>query len=323
MTCIDAFKNLNIVSKNNTIQISPCCISPVQQVSKIDFYNNDYLVQVRQAWQRNRSHPACQACDRAGDTSRRTGSNTWYRDNGLYNHQVELIRLDYWTGDTCNLRCVICGPDNSSAWAKELALPLLERHRSSNTVWKTLDLSKLKYIHFNGGEPLLSKEHVEFLEAIPAKDQVHINYNTNGTVLPSKKLLELWARFRLVQLDFSIDDIGDRFEYQRFPASWTEVTRNLQWYIDTSPVNCMFAVNTTVGILNYANLSNLNSWLKSNFNANRVTDPIEYRTQPAMGLFALNSNKTLTGKMSQFLDECDTRRGTDWRKTFPELANSV
>jgi len=90
-----------------------------------------------------------------------------------------------------------------------------------------------------------------------------------------------------------------------------------------SPVNCMFAVNTTVGILNYSNLSNLNSWLKSNFNANRVTDPIEHRTQPAMGLFALNFSKKLTNEMSQFLDKLDIRRNTNWRKTFPELANSV
>jgi MoaA/NifB/PqqE/SkfB family radical SAM enzyme len=212
---------------------------------------------------------------------------------------------------------VICGPGNSSAWKEELKIPLIERKNTVNYTWQDFEISKLKFIHFNGGEPLLSKEHMEFLQAIPNKSQVHLNYNTNGTILPTDRLLKLWEQFKLVQIDFSIDDIEDRFEYQRYPANWDRVKDNLQWYVDNSPVNCMFAVNTTVSILNQANLENLSAWLKSNFYVNRVTDPIEHRQQSAFGIFALDyTDKSV---VVEFLNACDQRRGTNWRTIFPEL----
>ena len=320
-TCIDAFKNLNIVTENNTLALSPCCYSPPTVTKNIDFTNNEYLLQVRNSWNNGIFPAACNSCQKEevqGNRSRRIASNEWYQDNGHNNTITELIRLDYWTGDLCNLRCATCGPHNSSAWKEELKLSI--KKPSINRFWQDIDLSKLRFIHFNGGEPLLSKEHVEFLKEIPKKQLVHLNYNTNGTILPSAELLSLWDQFKIVQLDFSIDDIEERFEYIRYPASWDKVSKNLKWYVDNSPVNCMFAVNTTVSILNYFNLTNLNSWLTNNFNSNRLGDIIDHRQQPALRLFALNSNKSLTEPMVKFLDDCDLRRNTNWQKTFPELS---
>lgn len=307
--CLDVYKNLNIQIVDQSVSVSPCCLYPSTQTSTIDFLTNPLLVSVRQQWDNDIIPVSCQGC------TRHEGSNQWYSDNGYTDTSVELIRLDYWTGDTCNLRCAICSPQYSSAWKQELGIPITERRPTVNYGWKTLDLSLLRFIHFNGGEPLLSKEHVKFLEAIPIKSQVHINYNTNGTIKPSTQLLELWKEFKLVQIDFSIDDIGQRFEYQRYPAKWNEVTETLQWYIDYAPVNCMFAVNTTVSILNKHNLTNLNSWLSANFASNRVTDPIEHRQQAASGILS-----EFTPAAAEYLDACDRRRGTNWRTTFPELA---
>jgi molybdenum cofactor biosynthesis enzyme MoaA len=245
------------------------------------------------------------------------GSNKWYSDNGLNNTTVELVRLDYWTGDTCNLRCAICGPFNSSAWRQELNMPV--QKVSNNHFWTTMDLSTLKFVHFNGGEPLLSKEHVMFLESIPDKSKVQITYNTNGTIRAPQSLMQIWEKFKLVKLDFSIDDVGERFEYQRYPANWLEVSENLQWYIDNSPTNCMFSVNTTVSILNAGNLDNLATWLTANFSKNRLADVIEHKTQKANGLFAVETEDAKAPYIVAFLDMCDQRRGTDWKKTFPEL----
>lgn len=313
--CLDVYKNLNIEINKDQVALSPCCLFPEEQTDKIDFYTNPLLKSVRQQWNQNIIPNDCQGC------YRKENSNQWYIDNGYNNTTVELIRLDYWIGNICNLRCAICSPYFSSAWGEELKIPIAERNNTTNYAWKDLDLTQLKFIHFNGGEPLLSKEHVEFLKAIPTKSQVHLNYNTNGTILPSEKLLELWSQFKLVQLDFSIDDIGDRFEYQRYPAKWNEVVKNLQWFIDHSPVNCMFAVNTTVSILNQSNLPQLTTWLVKNFYSNRVTDSIEYRQQLATGIFSVDSTDKKT--VVNFLDKCDQRRGTDWRKTFPELVDKL
>ena len=323
--CIDAFKSLNIADYNGSIFVSPCCISPTVKSKITDFKNIQYLKDIRNSWTVQEVFPApCNACrvaESAGIGSRRLGANQWYEDNGYDNSEVELIRLDYWVGDTCNLRCAICGPENSSAWKQELNVPSKLKKSVTNHFWKTMDLTTLRWVHFNGGEPLLSKTHVEFLQALPNKDQIHINYNTNATILPDQTLLDLWQQFKLVQVDFSIDDVEQRFEYQRYPANWKQVTNNLQWYIDNAPHNCMFAVNTTVSILNHANLDKLNLWLTNNFYVSRFTDPIAHRQQFAIELFALDGATERIHQIKQFLESCDARRGTDWRATFPELVD--
>ena len=55
---------------------------------------------------------------------------------------------------------------------------------------------------------------------------IELHYNTNGTTWP--KETELWQHFRSINLSFSIDGIGERFEYMRFPAKWDEVCVNMQ-----------------------------------------------------------------------------------------------
>ena len=321
-TCRDAFKNLNIAINQGAISISPCCLVPTVKTKSINFQDNQYLLQIRHRWSESDFPPECASCqelESKGYTSRRQGANNWYKDHGHDNNQVELVRLDYWVGDTCNLRCAICGPNFSSAWKQELNVSPKLKQSVSNQFWKQIDLKRLRFVHFNGGEPLLSKQHVEFLHALPNKNLIHLNYNTNGTILPSDELQNLWQQFRLVQLDFSIDDIDQRFEYQRYPANWSEVKKNLQWFIETAPHNCMFAVNTSVGLLNHANLPNLTAWLKENFYVSRFTDPVEHRQQLVQGLFELEGFQQRRAQIVRFLDACDRRRGTDWRKTFPEL----
>jgi sulfatase maturation enzyme AslB (radical SAM superfamily) len=322
MTCIDIFKNINIVVRRNELALSPCCVSQTRSTNVVDFVNNEYLVELRNEMNQGQLPLACSICKRAEDAglaSRRQASNSWYTNRGLDNNTVELVRMDYWTGDTCNLACVICGPRNSSTWKQEVGWPTKLKKLVNNQYWKTLDLSKIRFIHFNGGEPLLSKEHVKFLHAIENKAQVHLNYNTNGTILPDDELLSLWEQFQLVQLDFSIDDIEERFEYQRYPATWDQVTFNLRWYIDNAPHNCMFAINTSVGILNHSNLQSLAAWLQTNFHTSRFTDPIEHRQQLTMGIFALQDADKRKSRIITTLDQIDQRRGPNWRVTFPEL----
>ena len=324
MICVDIFKNINILAIQGELSVSPCCISPTQATETIDFDNNQYLCNIREQATAGKFPTACASCKNAEDNgliSRRQGSNSWYKENNLYNDTVELVRVDYWTGDTCNLACVICGPATSSTWKQELGWPTELKKSTSNQFWKTIDLSKLKFIHFNGGEPLLNKEHIKLLQAIEHKEQVHLTYNTNGTILPSSELMELWTQFKLVQLDFSIDDIGERFEYQRYPAKWDQVSANLQWYIDHAPHNCMFATNTSVGVLNHSNLPQLTQWLQTNFHTTRFTDPIEHRQQLTIGPFALKDADKRKSKIAAILDSIDQRRGTNWRATFPELSN--
>lgn len=319
--CIDAFKNLNIVNYGNKLSLSPCCVSPPEPADTIDFYNNQYLKQIRKDWSEGKFPPACSECqsmEKLTGSSRRIHSNSWYQDHGHFNNSVEMLRLDYWTGDQCNLACAICGPDSSSVWKQELKLKTPLKKSVVNKFWKTLDLTQLKFVHFNGGEPLLSKEHMIFLQSMPNKKQVQLNYNTNGTVLPTAQLIELWEQFDLIKLDFSIDDIGARFNYQRYPADWDQVSNNLQWFLNQSPHNCMFAVNTSVGVLNYYTIAELDQWINQNFYISRVKDPIEHRKQRVFGVLSMDNVRD-PQKIQDYLDSLDSRRKTNWKSTFPEL----
>jgi sulfatase maturation enzyme AslB (radical SAM superfamily) len=321
--CLDAFKNIYIESQNNHLNIAPCCVSEPIKVSKIDFYNSNFK-KIRDQWTNNQYPPECGYCKNAEDNdlgSRRQGSNNWYADNGIRDSTVELIRIDYWVGDTCNLACLICGPHNSSKWKQEKSIPIKEVAANINKSWNNLDLNNLKFIHFNGGEPLLSKEHILFLAEIPDPAQVHLNYNTNGTILPSDNLIKLWEKFKLVQIDFSIDDIEERFEIQRYPASWNNVVSNLKWFYNYSPVNCMFSINTTISILNQSNINNIKSWVQDNFPYNRLQDPVEHRFQFAVGLFDIHNSDSQ--EIVKFLDELDLKRHTNWRKMLPDVAKIV
>ena len=85
----------------------------------------------------------------------------------------------------------------------------------------------------------------------------------------------------------------------------------------------MFAVNTTVSILNKSNINNLNEWLQNNFFVSRVGDVIQHRTQPAAGLFAVETMNKNRQKILNFLTACDERRGTSWLETFPELIDLI
>ena len=320
--CLDAYKNLYIEGRQGNLSISPCCLITTRPVDKIDFYNNSYLVETRKIWNLEKFPDTCSACKQSEEQtgqSRRLSSNTWYEQNGIFDESIELVRIDYWTGDLCNLRCAICGPKFSSAWKEELGLPLEQKKVVVNDTWKNLNLSTIKYIHFNGGEPLLSKEHVQFLQSIPDKTKVKLFYNTNVTILPKDGLLELWSQFNLAQIDFSIDDLGDRFEYQRFPAKWNDIVKNLQYFRDNCPVNCIFGINTSLGILNYHNYKNLLAWLKSNFSTNRVTDPVEYRTQQTFGILRMDNVNQRKTQIVEYLNKLDLSRGTNWKITFPEL----
>ena len=150
-------------------------------------------------------------------------------------------------------------------------------------------LKNIKNLHFNGGgDPLMSSNHINLLneiKKIKGLSNVRVFYNTNATHRASCELLELWQECRLIELYFSIDDVGDRFNYQRSRADWNAVVNNLTWYKDNMPHNHMFNINCTWSSLNLYYLPELVDWYQSNFLTNRYGDPVNLIFQRAIGKF--------------------------------------
>ena len=60
----------------------------------------------------------------------------------------------------------------------------------------------LKQVYFAGGEPLMIKEHKQFIEEIIRQgyqDKILLRYNSNG-ILVDEDLIDLWSKFKKVSL---------------------------------------------------------------------------------------------------------------------------
>lgn len=230
----------------------PCCLysESIPNVSVHDGYSihdaqhSDYMKSLRQQFLNGEKPTGCNMCWQEeivfGRMSKRKATFVKLKDVKIdYNEKdVIPIFLDLKLGNICNLKCRICGSWSSSKWAQEeidiangdnpLASAQLRKGqwpRRISSWWEALEdaLEHIEYLEFTGGEPFLINEHFDLLEKLVEKGYAHkidIHYNTNGTIWPVRS--ELWKHFKRVEIAFSIDDIGDRFEYQRYGTRWNE-----------------------------------------------------------------------------------------------------
>jgi hypothetical protein len=165
-------------------------------------------------------------------------------------------QINIFCSNHCNLRCRICGPDCSVTYGIE-GKSYQEKYGKIEYAWhskKPESLSQdhidqifsisenLTRIEFYGGEPLLDVPTLSLLEKLIASGQskiITLFYNTNGTIVPSQKHYSLWQNFAQLEFNFSIDDIGKRFTYNRHPADWQQMVDNIasirsyDWQIST------------------------------------------------------------------------------------------
>jgi hypothetical protein len=294
--CYEIYKNLAIWSNNGKLSYNPCSyykgyIKTSDNFNLTNVWNSPEHNKLKLMIEQDTAIPGCAGCyneEEQGLTSRRMGAKELW-ENHFYDTNIDLDgpqSIDYSVGNLCNLKCVICGPHNSSAWIGDYQKIYPDKnieifkHDKFNQIEVNdyLLLKNIKNIHFHGGgEPLLSDNHVNLLKKIKevkGLSDVHVFYNINGTKRASQELLDLWAECQLVELYFSIDDIGERFNYQRTGADWNETVKNLQWYTENMPPNHMFKINCAWGYLNIFYLDELYDWYTTNFSTNRLGDPV-------------------------------------------------
>jgi hypothetical protein len=139
--------------------------------------------------------------------------------------------------------------------------------RENEQFWQQIDsvLTDIRYIEFTGGEPFMIDEHFDMLQGIVDRGiahQVEIHYNTNGTQYPARGEA-IWRHFKTVEIAFSIDDIGARFEYQRTNADWAVVLDNITsfQYLKTQMPNLQLQCCSTVNVFNVRYIDELSRWI--------------------------------------------------------------
>jgi len=245
-------------------------------------------------------------------------------------------------GNTCNLKCRICGPGESSIWVKEIENtegikhPIYLEPDTSNFFksFKQDTMPYLKEIHFTGGEPTLLKSTNKILELL--SPSVQISMNTNATI----KLPDTLNKFEDVEIFASIDGIGKRFNYLRHPGNWDDVYENLK--IINSNFKLVLASTVSVYNIFYIDeIENLANELGIPFYAHILYSPdylsvhvlpVEVRNEIIKKLSvnpSIQRDKVIAHLNEQtYLDwdtfvlevnKRDQIRGEDFKTTFPEF----
>ena len=86
-----------------------------------------------------------------------------------------------------------------------------------------------------------------------------------------------------MEIAFSIDDVGEPFEYQRHPARWREVNQNLIKFKEMQTPNMDLQICTTVSIFNVFNWAKIALWVAQFqpkfFYVNTCFDPDYFNVQ--------------------------------------------
>jgi len=257
-------------------------------------YNSKYMQELRKQFREGVMPATCKRCwdeEKAGKPSKRIYSKPiigeMYEQIDWYNDEPnQLWFLDLKLGNICNLRCRICSAYASSKWAEEdmdflpdnkdrtstVSYSMLKQGawpRKTQTFWDNLKklLPNVKYFEFTGGEPWLIKEHVNLLQFAVEQGyskNIKIHYNTNATQTPSK-LAELWTNFKHVDIAFSIDNVGERYEYERYGAQWNVVNDNIDKVhrLRDTQTNISTQLCFTINIQNVYYIDELLQWAET------------------------------------------------------------
>jgi MoaA/NifB/PqqE/SkfB family radical SAM enzyme len=190
---------------------------------------------------------------------------------------VDKFQMKYFDvrfSNICNMKCRTCGSEFSSQWAQETkqhdnvdANYRIVTHADSTG--KLLDEIKLQIpnvelAYFAGGEPLITEEHYIILEEMirtGKNKDITLRYNTNMSNFKYKKydILDLWSRFKRVEISASIDHYGEKAEYIRHGTDWGVVESNLKSIRDLDYIDYQY--NTVLSVFNYATLEDFYQYL--------------------------------------------------------------
>lgn len=185
-------------------------------------------------------------------------------------NRFDPVYLDIRLNNICNLKCRMCSGYFSSAIAQEevvlfgkkesvqSSLQLQQRNVGLKEILNYVPTAEK--IYFAGGEPLLTAEHYEILDALIASNNtdLEIKYNTNFTTLSyrGRSVLDLWKQFSNITIGASLDAEGEVAGYVRHGTNWGIIESNLELVKSQCP-HVNFTVTSTVGLLNVNSLIDL------------------------------------------------------------------
>lgn len=168
-------------------------------------------------------------------------------DGYLDGYPIDL-HIDF--GNYCNLACKMCDPFASSKVASQYSkwgIDFLDKKKNpldkkilvdwtqDQEVWdrfceELAGFDNLANVHFMGGEPMLAKRFLDFLDFMIEKNKTHIgiSFVTNGTIINNDILDRLKHFTKRVNIEISIETTSKHNSYIRQGTDTDQVLQNIQ-----------------------------------------------------------------------------------------------
>jgi organic radical activating enzyme len=367
--CVNPWATLHY---NMGEKFSPCCLfkGELPANSITEYVNSTQLSDIKNSLLTDVQIPGCKSCwdhELQGHESKRLRDNRTYEtvfklkyQKQLHTPSSEFVEYYIRLGNHCNIRCTSCNDTCSSGWISENkkfnlpARPVINID-SADPIWQHLreNANTIGAIEFIGGEPFMMNEREQadlfkfFVETNNAR-HIKLKYNTNGTRLPVEQV-EYWSKFKHIEINISMDGIGSRFEYLRYPAIWSEVENNLKFYqeLQAKIPQLSITIVHTLSILNigyvnemvdYCRKHNLNIFFNMLSTPARlnlfkapikewIVDRIKSVDDIVIQNIAKNINTqpatTTPAELLHWCRELDTKRNLSIDKTFTELVEAL
>ena len=221
--------------------VSPCfhCVEIVGNNKKDtiqDIIHGPILTNMRETMARGEWHSGCSWCKSLEETTGASGRTVRYADQSILteiDNNLDFFKLEHlvvnWS-NLCNLSCVYCNPETSTAWQSVKKIPI---NHIKNEHEDLIELAKtqghnIQGLSLGGGEPLLQKGLGEFLDYLdPNKVNVMVTTNLSIDITTNAiyQKLKSWPR---VEWMVSFDNAdAEQFEYVRNGARWATLIANL------------------------------------------------------------------------------------------------
>jgi sulfatase maturation enzyme AslB (radical SAM superfamily) len=356
-TCPHALKTMYIDKVDDRYIVKPCC-RPTKNdfAEKIeDIKNHDFLLKIREDFSKGTFPKVCDSCEQKenlGIPSKRTDaletpffvtSTDNVDERFAVNH--DMLDWDIRHENTCNLKCVMCGPTASSRWIEDINI--YEKTFGKTKLprgdidWDYIlenTKNKARRIYLAGGEPFYSKTVKKYLEDLSKYDwnlvNTEISIQTNGVSI-NNDFISILKKFKKLEFNMSLDGTQHVNYIIRYPTDWHTFQNNYRILKDLSGVNKM-NFSTTVSALNLPNIEKmLEIFRTDNFSLNQLKYPEILQInalKPTVidSVYKMSNNKfikdlceeyqyndNLNKQMMEYLKKLDIKRNTQSEVHLP------
>jgi hypothetical protein len=370
--CYSPWTNIDIDSQG---KILPCCkyrpapndpTFNIQSHPLKQYARSAFLQEIKQDFLDDRWPAGCVRCEVEEQNNipskRQLDQERWSEHYTGYDlHSDQWLTASIAFGNTCNLKCITCGSHSSSRWREEYRdiygedFQHVKFYRDDFVDDFVSQAPGILHLDIPGGEPFLSgvpeqkKLLQHYVDSGKAQD-ISVHYTTNVTVFPDEQWWQLWSHFREIDMQLSIDGVGARYEYIRYPASWEHTEHTVHRYIqqEKSIPNLRLSVSHTVSAYNIFYLDEFFTWCSGiglprpwlgrvhkpshmrpeiwpnkQHIVRRLTQSSHEDVQNWARMIATADHSDQFEQFCQRLHQHDQYRGLNFSHTFPEMASEI